>query len=97
MGEGFTEDIKVTGEQLLAKVKELLHETNIRSITIKDKDGKEILVIPLSVGIIGGIFVPQLATLAAVGTVAALLTDCTITIERKNEPSVAPPPVPPEE
>ncbi len=93
MGEGFTEDIKVNGEQLLAKVKELLHETNIRSITIKDKDGKEILVIPLSVGIIGGIFVPQLATLAAVGAVAALLTDCTITIDRKLEPPAAPPEV----
>ena len=49
-------------------------------ITIKDKDGKTLVVLPLTVGVVGAVLVP---VLAAVGTIAALVTECTITVERK--------------
>ncbi len=73
------ESFKVEGENLLKKVKELISEGNVRRITIKDKAGKEIIVIPLTVGIVGAVLAPALA---AVGAVAALLTECTISVER---------------
>lgn len=84
MDGGFREEIRVKGERLLEEVKELIQEGNVRSITIKDKDGNVILVIPLTVGVIGALFAP---TLAAVGAAAALLTECTISVERKDSPS----------
>lgn len=74
------ESFKVDGENLLKKVKELINEGNVRKITIKDKDGKNIVVFPLTIGVVGVALVP---VFAAVGTLAALLTECTITIERK--------------
>ena len=73
------ETFKVTGENLLKKVKELIQEGNVRRITIKDKTGKNIIVIPLTLGVVGAVLAP---TLAAVGAIAALLTECTITVER---------------
>ena len=95
MPEYFTEEMRVKGEQLTQKIKELIHEGNVRSITIHDKEGTPVLVLPLSVGVIGAVFAP---TLAAVGAVAALLTECTISVERKQpsaEPVAPPPPPPP--
>ena len=74
------ESFKINGEELLKKVKELIREGNVRKVTILDKKGKEILVIPLTVGVVGAILAPSLA---AVGAVAALLTECTIKVERK--------------
>lgn len=74
------EYIKVKGEDLLKKVKELIHEGNIRRIVIQDKDGKSIVEFPLTLGVVGAVLVP---VLAAVGTVAALVTECTIVVERK--------------
>jgi len=74
------EEFKVKGEELLAKVKQLVKEGNVRQITIKDKDGKTLVVLPLTVGVVGAVLVP---VLAAVGTIAALVTECTITVERK--------------
>ncbi|MBN3033643.1 MAG: DUF4342 domain-containing protein [Candidatus Saganbacteria bacterium] len=74
------EEFKVRGEELLKKTKELIKEGNIRKITIKDKEGKEILSFPLTLGVIGAVIAP---VLAAVGAVAALVTECTISVERK--------------
>ncbi len=74
------ESFKVDGENLLKKVKELIKEGNIRKITIKDKGGKEIIVVPLTIGVVGAVLAP---VLAAVGAIAALVTECTITVERK--------------
>ena len=68
------------GDELLAKVKQLIKEGNVRQITIKNKDGKTLVVLPLTVGVVGAVLVP---VLAAVGTIAALVTECTITVERK--------------
>lgn len=74
------ESFKVDGENLLKKVKELINEGNIRKITIKDKTGKDIIVLPLTIGVVGVVLAP---VLAAVGAIAALVTECTITVERK--------------
>ncbi|MEK7605752.1 MAG: DUF4342 domain-containing protein [Patescibacteria group bacterium] len=75
-----TETFKVSGEELLKKVKELLHEGNIRRITIKDKKGKTIVEFPLTIGVAGALIAPALA---AIGAIAALVTECSITVERK--------------
>lgn len=74
------EEFKIDGEGLLAKVKELIHQGNIRRIIIKNDDGKTLIEIPLTVGAIGAILAPSLA---AVGAVAALVTRCTIVVEKK--------------
>ncbi len=76
------EEFKVDGEDLLKKVKSLIAEGNIRRISIRNKEGKHVLDIPLTVGVVGAVLVP---TLAAVGAVAALLTECTIVVERQED------------
>jgi len=74
-----TEEFHVNGEELLAKVKQILHEGNIRRIIIKDKDGKTVMEIPLTIGVVGILLAP---TLAAIGAVAALLTEATVLVEK---------------
>jgi hypothetical protein len=76
-----TESFRVSGEDLLKKVKELIHEGNIRKISIEDKTGKPILIFPLTIGVVGAVLVPPLA---AIGALAALLTECTIRVERED-------------
>jgi len=75
------ESFKVTGEQLLDAVKSLLHEGNVRRVTIK-QDGRSIAEFPLMVGVIGAVFAP---VLAAVGALAAVLSDCTVEVEREAD------------
>lgn len=75
-----SESFHVSGEDLLKKVKQLIHEGNIRSISIEDNTGKTIIVIPFTIGVVGAILAPPLA---AIGAIAALLTECTIRVERK--------------
>lgn len=75
------EKFEVKGEELLAKVKALVKEGNIRRITISDKKGKELVTFPLTIGVIGAVIAP---VLAAIGTIAALVTECTLTVERKS-------------
>jgi hypothetical protein len=85
---------QVQGGQLLDKVKELIHEGNVRRIVIKQGE-HTILELPLTVGAVGALLVPWLA---AVGALAALVTDCTIEVERTEAPGdsqvldAAPPP-----
>lgn len=74
------EEFKVKGEELLKKIQDLIKEGNIRKITIKNKDGAEIMAFPLTLGVIGAVLAP---ILAAVGAIAALVTECTISVERK--------------
>ena len=76
-----TEEFKVEGEKLLAKIKELIHKGNIRKVIIKDKEGKTIMEIPMTIGVMGVLIAPQLA---AIGAIAALLTEATVVVE-KNE------------
>lgn len=73
------ETFKVDGEQLLKKVKELINEGNVRKITIKEKTGKPVVVFPLTLGVVGVAFAP---VLAGIGAIAALIGECTITVER---------------
>jgi len=81
MSEFNTEEFKVSGEHLLSKLKELLHEGNIRRIIIKDKDGKVLIEFPLTFGVVGLVLAP---TLAAVGAIAALVTEATIIVEKEQ-------------
>lgn len=74
------ETFEVNGENLLQKVKELIKEGNIRKITIKDKSDKVIVVFPLTVGVVGTMLLP---VFAAIGAIAALIGECTISVERK--------------
>ncbi len=75
-----TEEFRVNGEEILTKVKELIREGNIRSIIIKNDDGKTLIDIPLTVGVVGTVIAPQLA---AIGAIAALLSHGTIVIEKE--------------
>lgn len=74
-----TEEFRVDGEELLAKIKNLLKEGNIRRLIIKDKDGKVLFEIPLTFGVVGALIAPQLA---AIGAIAALLTEATVVVEK---------------
>ncbi|HAX70802.1 MAG TPA: DUF4342 domain-containing protein [Anaerolineales bacterium] len=74
-----TEEFRVEGEKIVSKIKELIHEGNIRKVIIKDKDGKTLMEIPVTIGVVGVLIAPQLA---ALGAIAALLTEATIVVER---------------
>ncbi len=81
---GSKDFFSTTGENLLKKVKELIAEGNVRRITITDKSGKEWMSFPLTIGVVGAIVAP---ILAAVGALAALIGECSITVEREEEHS----------
>jgi uncharacterized protein DUF4342 len=74
-----TERIDVKGGHLVEKVKELIHEGNVRRIIIKDADGKTVIEIPVTVGLVGFLVAP---TMAAIGALAALAADYSIEVER---------------
>jgi len=73
------EDIKVAGEQAVETVKNLVKEGNIRRITVKNSAGETVLSIPLTIGVVGVAIAPMLA---ALGAVASLMTECTLSVER---------------
>jgi hypothetical protein len=70
--------IKGTGAELLAKLKELVHEGNVRHVIIK-QHGRVVAEFPVTAGVVGAVFAP---TLAAVAAVVAVLSDCTLEVER---------------
>lgn len=72
----------VTGEELLGKVRELIHEGNVRKIIIKNEKGETYLEIPVTIGVIGAILAP---VFAAIGALAALAANFTIVVERKDD------------
>ena len=73
------EEFTISGEKLVSTVKRLVKEGNIRRVTIKNKEGKTLIEIPLTLGVVGALFLP---TLAAIGAIAALVTECTILVEK---------------
>ncbi|MDX2775750.1 DUF4342 domain-containing protein [Streptomyces caniscabiei] len=75
-----TEEFSVNGEELLAKVKGLINEGNIRRLIIKGEDGKTLVEFPLTIGVVGVVLAPMFA---AVGAIAALVAKCTIVVERR--------------
>lgn len=82
MSEFRTEEFRVNGEELITKIKELIHEGNIRRIIIKDRDGKTMIEFPLTIGVVGAVLAP---TLAAVGAVAALIGEATLVVEKVDK------------
>jgi hypothetical protein len=74
------EEFKVTGDDLVRKVKEIIREGNARTIIIKNEEGKEIIQVPLTIGAVGALLVPPLA---AVGAIAALVSNCTIVVVKR--------------
>jgi hypothetical protein len=79
----FFEEIKVLGNELVDKVKALIHEGNVRRIIIKDEHGHTFVEIPVSVAAVGAMFAP---VLAAVGALAAMAAKFTIVVEKSREP-----------
>jgi hypothetical protein len=77
-----TEEFEVSGDQVVETVKRLVHEGNIRRITIKDGEGRSLLEVPLSLGVVGAVLLP---VWAALGAAAALLARCTIVVEKLEE------------
>jgi hypothetical protein len=80
--EDFLEEIHVMGSNLVDKVKELIHEGNVRRIIIKEESGHTIVEIPITWAALGVIAAP---VLAAVGALSAMVTKCTIVVERRAE------------
>lgn len=74
----FKESFKVAADQLVEAVKKLVHEGNVRRVILK-QDGRTVVEFPLTVGVIGTVLAP---ILAAVGAIAAVLSECTIEVER---------------
>ncbi len=81
-----TEEFSVNGEEILARVKQLLREGNIRRVIIKDKTGRILVEFPLTIGVVGAALAPMLV---AIGAVAALVSEATIVVERTDEPDDA--------
>lgn len=75
-----TEQYRLTGEELIAKIKQIVHEGNVRRVIIKSAEGDTIVEFPLTVGVVGAALAP---VWAAVGAVVALVADCTIEIEKR--------------
>lgn len=77
-----TEEYQVDGDRLVHKIKELVHEGNIRRIIIKNEKGERLIEIPLTIGAVGVVLLP---VWAAIGAIAALVTNCTIVVEKVEE------------
>jgi hypothetical protein len=74
-----TEEFRVNGEALISKIKEIIHEGNVRRIIIKDEKGATYIEIPMTVGIVGTILLP---VWAAIGAIAALAANFNIVVEK---------------
>lgn len=79
MDHGRTEEFKLEGGKVLDKIKDLIHQGNIRRISLKTEEGKTLIEIPLTVGLVGAALLP---ILAAVGALAAVVTRMVILVEK---------------
>jgi len=82
MAKDIKEEFKLKSSEVLDKIKELIHEGNVRRIIIKDDNGKTYMEIPVTIGIIGALIAP---VLAAVGAIAAMVANLTIEVIRTEE------------
>lgn len=83
-----TEVHQVSGERLVARVKELIHQGNVRRIIVKNTEDQTILEIPLTLGVVGAVLLPSLV---ALGAIAALAADYTVVVhEVVREPALKP-------
>lgn len=76
-----TEEFSVNGDQVVEKVKQLIKEGNVRRVIIKNEKGESIMEFPVTAGVVGVLLLP---TLAALGAAVALMTQCTIAVERRD-------------
>ena len=76
-----TEEFSVNADQVVEKVKELINEGNVRRVIIKNEKGDSIIEFPVTVGVVGAVLLP---VFAALGAAVALLTKCTIVVERRD-------------
>lgn len=83
-GKTVQEELRITGEKLRDKIEELIHQGNIRSIIVKNEQGKVLGKIPLTIGVIGAAVAPMLA---AFGVIGALASKLTIVVEKEEEES----------
>ena len=74
-----TEELRISGEKLVSTVKEIIRQGNVRRIAVRNRDGETLFEISLTLGVVGVLLLP---TLAALGAIAALVTECTIVVER---------------
>lgn len=80
------EEFTINGDVLVTKVKELIHEGNIRRIILKNEEGRTLIEIPLTIGVVGGVISAALfPVLAAVGAIGAMVARLTIVIEKREE------------
>jgi len=81
----FTERIEVAADELVSTVKDLLKQGNVRRVTVRNKDGKKVLSVPMTAGVaVGGVAVLAAPTLAAIASIAALATSTTLEVERTD-------------
>jgi len=83
------QEFTIDGDQVVAKVRELVNEGNVRRLIIKNEDGRTLLEVPLTVGVIGAALLP---VFAAIGAAAALAARCTIVVERDADAGAETPP-----
>ena len=77
------EEFEVSGDEVIAKIKELVHEGNVRRISLQDKDGNTMIEVPLTIGVAAGVAGVLVApVLAAIGAIAALVARLKIVVER---------------
>ena len=74
------EEFKLSGDEIIEKIKSIVKEGNARKIIIKNENGETVAEFPLTVGAVGALLAP---ILAAVGAIAGLLTKCTLVVEKK--------------
>jgi len=79
-----SEEFQFSGDSLLSKIKEIVRAGNVRRVLIKNEEGRVIVDIPLTVGVVGALLAPQLA---AIGAIAALVMKGSIVIEKVIEPA----------
>lgn len=77
-----TEEFKLSGSDIINKIKELIHEGNVRKIILKDEEGRTFMEIPLTIGLVGALIVP---VWAAIGAIAALVSRLTIVVEKVED------------
>src|SRR5690554_4053115 len=86
-GRTVTEEFRVSGEAVVGKVKELVREGNVRRITIKNDEGKVLIEIPLTIGVVGAVLLP---VWAAISAIAALVANLTISVEKVADTTTQP-------
>lgn len=82
--ESGREKYKVAGDRVVSTIKELIHEGNVRHVVIKNDEGRTLIEFPVSIGVAGAVLLP---VWAAVGAIAAIVTQCTVEIERDDQGS----------